>query len=182
MNTTPSFSEQLAGLLTEQRNPVSTNIDIQPTDSILRIINSEDKIVALAVEKEIPYIAEAVDIIVEGFQKGGRLVYVGAGTSGRLGVVDASECPPTFGTPPEMVVGMIAGGEAAMFKSQEGAEDNPQQAARDIDAQAVGDIDVVCGIAASRRTPYVVAVSGRKREGQRQFMLQRIHGQNLIWM
>lgn len=158
------FSRQLALLSTEQRNPVSKRIDIQSTDSILRIINSEDKLVALAVEKEIPYIAEAVDIIVNSFRNGGRLVYVGAGTSGRLGVVDASECPPTFGTPPEMVKGLMAGGRAAMFKSQEGAEDNPEQAAKDIDAEGVGSLDVVCGIAASRRTPYVVAAVKRARE------------------
>ncbi len=158
------FSEQLAMLLTEQRNPVSQEIDLQTTDSILRIINSEDTRVALAVEKEIPYIAQAVDIIVDTFRKGGRLLYFGAGTSGRLGVVDAAECPPTFGTPPEMVVGLIAGGEAAMFKAQEGAEDSPENARRDIDAQNVSAKDVVCGIAASRRTPYVVAAVARARE------------------
>ena len=158
------FSDQLAMLLTEQRNPVSQEIDLQTTDSILRIINSEDTRVALAVEKEIPYIAQAVDIIVDTFRKGGRLLYFGAGTSGRLGVVDAAECPPTFGTPPEMVVGLIAGGEAAMFKAQEGAEDSPENARRDIDAQNVSAKDVVCGIAASRRTPYVVAAVARARE------------------
>ncbi len=158
------FSRQLAKLSTEQRNPVSKGIDIQSTDSILRLINSEDKLVALAVEKEIPYIAQAVDIIVSSFRAGGRLLYVGAGTSGRLGVVDASECPPTFGTPPEMVKALMAGGQAAMFKSQEGAEDNPEQAAKDIDAEGIGPADVVCGIAASRRTPYVVAAVKRARE------------------
>ena len=158
------FSELLAMLLTEQRNPVSQEIDLQTTDSILRIINSEDTRVALAVEKEIPYIAQAVDIIVDTFRKGGRLLYFGAGTSGRLGVVDAAECPPTFGTPPEMVVGLIAGDEAAMFKAQEGAEDSPENARRDIDAQNVSAKDVVCGIAASRRTPYVVAAVARARE------------------
>ena len=163
---TPSlnFSQQLARLSTEQRNPVSKMIDVQSTDSILRIINSEDKFVALAVEKEIPYIAQAVDIIVHSFRNGGRLLYVGAGTSGRLGVVDASECPPTFGSPPEMVKGMMAGGQAAMFKSQEGAEDNREQAAKDIDREGVGPADVVCGIAASRRTPYVVAAVKKARE------------------
>ncbi len=158
------FSQQLARLSTEQRNPVSKMIDSQSTDSILRTINAEDKFVAFAVEKEIPYIAQAVEIIVHSFRNGGRLVYVGAGTSGRLGVVDASECPPTFGTPPEMVKGLMAGGQAAMFKSQEGAEDNPEQASKDIDAEGVGSSDVVCGIAASRRTPYVVAAVKRARE------------------
>lgn len=164
MTSLSDFSQQLAGLLTEQRNPVSKRIDEQSTDSILRLINSEDKLVALAVEKEIPYIAQAVDIIVSSFRNEGRLIYVGAGTSGRLGVVDASECPPTFGTPPEMVKGLMAGGQVAMFKSQEGAEDDPQQAAKDIDAEGVGSADVVCGIAASRRTPYVVAAVRRARE------------------
>ena len=158
------FSQRLARLSTEQRNPASKRIDIESTLSILRIINSDDKFVASAVEKEIPYIAQAVDIIVASFREGGRLIYVGAGTSGRLGVVDASECPPTFGTPPEMVKGLMAGGQAAMFKSQEGAEDNPEQAAKDIDAEGVGSADVVCGIAASRRTPYVVAAVKRARE------------------
>ncbi|MBI5471527.1 MAG: N-acetylmuramic acid 6-phosphate etherase [Ignavibacteriae bacterium] len=158
------FSDQLAALLTEKRNPESREIDLQSTDAILRIINSEDKRVALAVENEIPYIAQAVDIIVEAFRQGGRLLYFGAGTSGRIGVVDAAECPPTFGTPPEMVAGFIAGGLAAMFKAQEGAEDNPEQARRDVDAQKVSTTDVVCGIAASRRTPYVVAAVARARE------------------
>jgi N-acetylmuramic acid 6-phosphate etherase len=158
------FSDQLAALLTEQRNVVSREIDLQSTDQILRIINSEDKLVALAVEKEIPYIAQAVDIIVECFKKGGRLLYFGAGTSGRIGVVDASECPPTFGTPYGMVEGMIAGGEKAMFKAQEGAEDNREQGGRDVDAKQVDAKDVVCGIAASRRTPYVVAAVARAKE------------------
>jgi N-acetylmuramic acid 6-phosphate etherase len=158
------FSDQLAALLTEQRNVVSREIDLQSTDQILRIINSEDKLVALAVEKEIPYIAQAVDIIVECFKKGGRLLYFGAGTSGRIGVVDASECPPTFGTPYGMVEGMIAGGEKAMFMAQEGAEDNREQGGRDVDAKQVDAKDVVCGIAASRRTPYVVAAVARAKE------------------
>lgn len=157
------FSKQLASLLTEQRNPVSREIDLQSTDAILRIINSQDKLVALAVEKEIPYIARAVDIIVESFKKGGRLIYVGAGTSGRLGVVDASECPPTFGVPHGMVIGLIAGGEAAMFKAQEGAEDDTEQPAKDLDTLGVNANDVVCGIAASRRTPYVVAAVAHAR-------------------
>lgn len=157
MQSSEEFSNQLAQLLTEQRNPVSREIDLQSTDSILRIINSEDKRVAHAVEKEIPYIAGAVDIIVECFKKGGRLIYVGAGTSGRLGVVDASECPPTFGVPHGMVIGMIAGGDTAMFKAQEGAEDNTEHPAVDLNRLGVNSKDVVCGIAASRRTPYVVA-------------------------
>ncbi|MER3523357.1 MAG: N-acetylmuramic acid 6-phosphate etherase [Ignavibacteria bacterium] len=158
-----SLATELASLLTEQRNPRSREIDLQTTDGILRIINSEDKLVPLAVEKEIPYIAQAVDIIVESFRKGGRLLYFGAGTSGRLGILDAAECPPTFGVPPEMVVGVIAGGPAAVFKSQEGAEDNTAQAERDLLAQNVTPNDVVCGLAASKRTPYVVAVVKKAR-------------------
>ena len=158
------LSESLARLLTEQRNPVSMNMDRLSTEEILRLINSQDKLVPLAVEREIPYIMRAVEMIVESFRKGGRLLYFGAGTSGRLGVVDASECPPTFGTDPKIVVGVIAGGHPAMFKSQEGAEDNPAQARKDVDAHGVTAIDTVCGIAASRRTPYVVAAVTRARE------------------
>jgi len=105
-----------------------------------------------------------VDLLVHSFRNGGRLLYFGAGTSGRLGVVDASECPPTFGTDPSLVVGVMAGGNAAMFKSQEGAEDNPAQARRDVDAHKVTSVDTVCGIAASRRTPYVVAAVTRAKE------------------
>lgn len=158
------LSESLAKLLTEQRNPASMTMDRMGTEEILRLINAQDTLVPLAVEKEIPYITRAADLIVEAFRKGGRLFYFGAGTSGRLGVVDASECPPTFGTDPRLVVGVIAGGRAAMFQSQEGAEDNPAQARRDVDAHGVNAGDVVCGIAASRRTPYVVAAVTRARE------------------
>jgi N-acetylmuramic acid 6-phosphate etherase len=158
------FSDSLAKLLTEQRNPASTELDTLSTTEILALINSQDKLVALAVEHEIPYIASAVEIIVDAFRKGGRLIYVGAGTSGRLGVVDASECPPTFGSEPGMVRGLIAGGDAAMFQSQEGAEDNEAQAVVDIDKLGVTVSDVVCGIAASRRTPYVVRAVARARE------------------
>jgi N-acetylmuramic acid 6-phosphate etherase len=158
------FSDQLAALLTEQRNPASMELDTLSTYSALALLNSQDKLVPIAVEKEIPYIAQAVEIVVAALRKGGRLIYVGAGTSGRLGVVDASECPPTFGTDPEMVRGIIAGGNAAMFRSQEGAEDNDDQAVEDIDALDVSAADVVCGIAASRRTPYVVRAVARARE------------------
>jgi N-acetylmuramic acid 6-phosphate etherase len=157
MSSSEQFSQQLAKLLTEQRNSRSTQLDTLSTEGILRLINSEDKLVPLAVEREIPYIAAAVELIVQSLKQGGRLLYFGAGTSGRLGVVDASECPPTFGTDPAVVVGVIAGGRAAMFQSQEGAEDNEEQARRDVDAHEVNSRDTVCGIAASRRTPYVVA-------------------------
>lgn len=132
------------------------NIDCAPIDEVLSLINSEDHLVAPAVREELPYIAEAVRIIVDAFEKGGRLFYIGAGTSGRLGIVDASECPPTFGTPPDMVQGLIAGGPDAVFKSQEGAEDDPQNGVRALQDAGVVAADVICGIAASSRTPYVV--------------------------
>src|SRR5579871_3597624 len=115
----------LEKLLTEQQNPASASIDALPTAEILRIINAEDQRVAAAVEREISSIARAVDAIVEAFRRGGRLFYIGAGTSGRLGVLDASECPPTFRTDPEMVQGIIAGGQDALWRSVEGAEDDP---------------------------------------------------------
>ncbi len=140
------------------------DIDARSTTDILTIINSEDKKVALAVETQIPFIASAVELVVNSFLNGGRLIYVGAGTSGRVGVVDASECPPTFGVPFDMVQGMIAGGEGAMFKAVEGAEDKPEVGASDIDARSVGPNDVVCGIAASMRTPYVIGAVRRAKE------------------
>ena len=158
--------EELSKISTEQRNPDSLNIDKQSIEEILTIINNEDKKIAFAVEKEIPYITKAVEKVVEAFKNGGRLLYFGAGTSGRLGVVDASECPPTFGAPYDMVIGQIAGGEAAMFRAQEGAEDSEEKGADDVAALKVSSIDVVCGIAASRRTPYVIgAVKKAKQIG-----------------
>lgn len=160
----PDLAATLGKLLTEQRNPRTMDLDSLSVEEILRRINAEDKLVPLAVEREIPYIARGVELIVRSFRNGGRLLYFGAGTSGRLGVVDASECPPTFGTDPGMVVGIIAGGHAAMFQSQEGAEDDTEQARKDVDAQNAGPADTVCGIAASRRTPYVVAAVARARE------------------
>ncbi len=159
-----TLADALAKLLTEQRNPVTMDLDRLSTEGVLRLINAQDKLVPLAVEREIPYIAQAVELVVASLRGGGRLIYVGAGTSGRLGVVDASECPPTFGTDPAMVLGVMAGGPAAMFRSQEGAEDDPQQAAKDMDALGVSGKDTVCGIAASRRTPYVVGAVARARE------------------
>jgi N-acetylmuramic acid 6-phosphate etherase len=158
--------EEISKLTTEQRNPRSMDIDAKSTEEILKIINEEDKLVPYAVEKELPYIAQAVDIIVSALKQGGRLLYFGAGTSGRLGVVDASECPPTFGTPFGMIEGFIAGGKDAMFRAQEGAEDKEENGARDVIAADVNSKDVVCGIAASRRTPYVVgAVKKAKKLG-----------------
>ncbi|MCX6132473.1 MAG: N-acetylmuramic acid 6-phosphate etherase [Ignavibacteriales bacterium] len=156
--------EQLTRLSTEQRNPASMDIDALSIEDALRIINSEDKKVALAVEVELPYIAKAVELVVRAFKNGGRLLYAGAGTSGRLGVLDAVECPPTYGVPFEMVQGMIAGGEKAMFRAQEGAEDKEENGARDIDERKVGERDVVCGIAASLRTPYVIGAVKRAKQ------------------
>lgn len=155
--------EELGTLTTEKRNPASMEIDAAGTVDILRIINSEDKKVAFAVEHEIPYIARAVEVVAESFSRGGRLFYVGAGTSGRIGVQDAVECPPTFGTGPDLIQGLIAGGRPAMFKAQEGAEDKESNGASDIMAHGVGERDVVCGIAASRRTPYVVGAVKKAR-------------------
>jgi N-acetylmuramic acid 6-phosphate etherase len=158
--------EEISRLSTEQRNPRSMEIDAKTTIEILRIINEEDKLVPYAVEKELPYIEKAVDLIVNALKHGGRLLYFGAGTSGRLGVVDASECPPTFGTPYGMIEGYIAGGKEAMFRAQEGAEDKEENGAKEVSAANVTSKDVVCGIAASRRTPYVVgAVKKAKQLG-----------------
>lgn len=156
--------DALAKLMTEQRNPSSMDLDTRSTEGILRLINAEDKLVPLAVEHEIPYIAEAVDIVVHALKNGGRLIYVGAGTSGRLGILDAAECPPTFGTEPGLIRGVIAGGQAAVFRSQEGAEDDIEKGRHDMDAQEITPRDVVCGIAASRRTPFVLAAVARARE------------------
>jgi N-acetylmuramic acid 6-phosphate etherase len=147
---------ELKDLATEQRNPASEGLDALDTSGILKVINQEDHRVPEAVGTQLPYITQAVDLIVEAFRKGGRLIYVGAGTSGRLGILDASECPPTYGTPPEMVQGLIAGGMEAVFRSQEGAEDRKEDGERDLRAIDLSPNDIVCGIAASRRTPYVV--------------------------
>lgn len=147
---------QLQSLATEQRNPHSMRIDTASVREILDVINTEDHLVPIAVRREIPYIEEAVTLVVEAFQQGGRLFYAGAGTSGRLGILDASECPPTFGTPHEMVQGLIAGGRDAVFKAQEGAEDLEENGVRAVQEAGVEPPDVVCGIAASRRTPFVV--------------------------
>jgi len=156
----------LEKLLTEQTNPASASIDTLSTESVLRIMNAEDRQVAEAVEREIPAIARAVDAIVTAFERGGRLFYLGAGTSGRLGVLDASECPPTFNVPPEMVQGIIAGGEAALSQATETTEDDPATGARDLEIRGFTASDVLVGIAASGRTPYVLgAVEKARRMG-----------------
>jgi len=148
---------QLQSLTTEKRNKRSRKIDLISIDQILKVINLEDRIVSNAVKREISSIKKAVGLVVKSLKMGGRLIYVGAGTSGRLGILDAAECPPTFGTDPSMVQGIIAGGRRAVFKSQEGAEDRAEDGVRDVKLKKVGENDVVCGIAASLRTPYVVA-------------------------
>ncbi len=142
--------------LTEERNPLTRDIDTLSTLDMLTLINAEDQKVALAVREELPNIAAAVDAITARMQSGGRLIYIGAGTSGRLGVLDASECPPTFGTPPELVVGLIAGGLAALTDAVEGAEDDQEGGAAEIMGLDVNENDCVIGIAASGRTPYVI--------------------------
>ncbi len=146
----------LQKISTERRNPASAHIDELSTLDMVKIVNDEDKKVALAVEKILPEIAKAVDIITDRLSKGGRLFYLGAGTSGRLGILDASECPPTYGVEPELVQGVIAGGIPAIFKAQEGAEDNPDLAKEDLAERGFGKGDVLVGIAASGRTPYVI--------------------------
>jgi N-acetylmuramic acid 6-phosphate etherase len=148
--------QTLSTLITEQRNPNSMHVDSLSALEIVQLMNEEDKQVPLAIEKCLPQIAQAVECIVAAFQQGGRLVYIGAGTSGRLGVLDASECPPTFGVSPEMVKGIIAGGERALRHPIEGAEDSKAQAVVDLQTIQFSSKDVLVGIAASGRTPYVV--------------------------
>ena len=148
--------QTLSTLITEQRNPNSMHVDSLSALEIVQLMNEEDKQVPLAIEKCLPQIAQAVERIVAAFQQGGRLVYIGAGTSGRLGVLDASECPPTFGVSPEMVKGIIAGGERALRHPIEGAEDSKTQAVVDLQTIHFSSQDVLVGIAASGRTPYVI--------------------------
>lgn len=160
--------DELSGLVTEAVNPLTKNIDRLSTASILRLINREDGGVAGAVKREIKYIANAVDMAVEAFRSGGRLIYVGAGTSGRLGVLDAAECPPTFGTDPELVRGIIAGGNRSLIRSKEGVEDDIDAAVNEIRRHKIARRDVVIGITASRRTPYVLeALREAKRRNAR---------------
>jgi N-acetylmuramic acid 6-phosphate etherase len=156
----------LENLLTEQANPASEGIDALPAERILEIINAEDRQVADAVAREIPAIARAVDAIAHAIRAGGRLFYIGAGTSGRLGVLDAAECPPTFGVDEELVQGIIAGGEPALAHPTESTEDDPAIGARDLLERGFTARDVLVGIAASGRTPYVLgAVAEARRAG-----------------
>ena len=155
---------KLEQLLTEQANPASASIDSLPTEAMLSIINAEDRRIADSVEQEIPRIALAVDGIVAAMRKGGRLFYIGAGTSGRLGVLDAAECPPTFSIPYELVQGIIAGGEGALSKATEATEDDPAIGERDLIERGFTAADVLVGIAASGRTPYVLGAIRKARE------------------
>ncbi|HLN60178.1 MAG TPA: N-acetylmuramic acid 6-phosphate etherase [Symbiobacteriaceae bacterium] len=155
----------LSKLVTESRLQESLQIDQVDTETMVRIINDQDQLVALAVQKELPNIARAIDLIADRLRQGGRLFYVGAGTSGRLGVLDASEIPPTYGASSDLVQGVIAGGWKAVFETQEGAEDSEELGARDLGARAMAH-DAVVGIAASGRTPYTVAaLQEAKRRG-----------------
>ncbi|HEV2710474.1 MAG TPA: N-acetylmuramic acid 6-phosphate etherase [Edaphobacter sp.] len=154
----------LAALATEARNPASERIDRLSTMEMLRLINEEDAKVAAAVAAELPHIANAVDAIANRFEQGGRLFYIGAGTSGRLGVLDASECPPTFSVPQSLFQGIIAGGDGALRNSSEASEDSPEQGAADLVARAFNPHDALIGIAASGRTPYVLGALGHARK------------------
>jgi N-acetylmuramic acid 6-phosphate etherase len=149
--------EELQALTTERRNPRTREIDLCSTRGILELMNAEDRTVADAVERVIPSVARAVDLVVSSFKRNGRLIYAGAGTSGRLGVLDAAECPPTFGVEPGTVVGIIAGGRDTVFLSREGVEDDEGAAVEDVKTNRVSALDTVVGITASRRTPYVIS-------------------------
>lgn len=148
--------QELADLVTEKTNSRTRHIDRLNSRQILSLINHEDTRVAEAVAREIPYIAQAVELVVERIKMGGRLFYIGAGTSGRLGVLDAAECPPTFGTDPKMIVGIIAGGRRSLIRSREGVEDDLTAARKDIARHRIGPRDIVVGISASKRTPYTL--------------------------
>ena len=151
-----NFPETLSALPTEAANAATSKLSQLPTLEALQLINDEDQKVAVAVREVLPQVAATIDAIAPRMAQGGRLFYIGAGTSGRLGVVDASECPPTFGVAPELVQGIIAGGPDAVFRSREGAEDSPEGGARDLDNAGVSAKDCVVGLAASGRTPYVL--------------------------
>jgi N-acetylmuramic acid 6-phosphate etherase len=157
MSSSTARRTQTERRLTELRNPASRNLDRMTAMEIVRLMNREDRKVAAAVGRELPAIARAIDAIVARMEKGGRLVYVGAGSSGRIAVLDASECPPTFGTSPERVQALIAGGRKAITQAVEGAEDNKPNAVRDLKKIELTQNDTVVGIAASGTTPYVVA-------------------------
>lgn len=156
--------ENLEKLTTESINENTGNIDSVSTIDMLRLINEEDKKVPYAIEKELDSVAKAVEVTAERLSRGGRLIYIGAGTSGRIGILDASECPPTFGVSSEMVQGIIAGGNTAIFKAVEGAEDDGELGRKDLIERGLNESDVVCGIAASGRTPYVLGAMKYAKE------------------
>lgn len=160
------MSENLQELQTEMRNQASERLDQMSALETVTLMNEEDQKVALAVKAALGDVAKAVEVIAAALQRGGRLLYFGAGTSGRLGVLDASECPPTFGTPPGMVQGVIAGGPAALVEAIEGAEDSMELGREDVQRIGVTRQDVVVGIAASGRTPYVIGVLEEARHRQ----------------
>jgi len=156
--------EEFARLATEQRNPRTRDLDTRDVPGILELIAAEDRTVPDAVARELPHVARLVELVVASLRAGGRLLYVGAGTSGRLGVLDAAECPPTFGSDPETVQGLVAGGYGALVRAVEGAEDGAAEGERAMDERGVGPRDTVVGLAASRRTPFVVGALARARE------------------
>ncbi len=172
MSDKQALYNQLKKLETEQRNPETMHIDLADPLEIVRLMNEQDKLVAEFVSTRKEQIAQAVTYAHEALARGGRLIYTGAGTSGRLGVLDAAECPPTFGTRPDQVIGLIAGGREAMFVAQEGSEDLPENGEKDIAQLNVNKKDVVCGLAASGRTPYVLgSLDEAKRRGARTIMV-----------
>jgi len=159
----PPVFDEIAQLPTESINPRTVDLDTASIREILTMINREDRLVAPRVGRVLDRIASAVEVVVDAIRKGGRIFYVGAGTSGRLGVIDAAECPPTFGTPPHLFQGIIAGGRSAVFRAKEGAEDRVSEARRMLTRKRVGKCDVVIGLAACRRTPFVVAALEKAR-------------------
>ncbi|MBC8043563.1 MAG: N-acetylmuramic acid 6-phosphate etherase [Rhizobacter sp.] len=163
---------ELSSLLTEQVNPATAKIDTVSSLEIARLMNHEDKKVATAVEDELPQIAAAIDLVAAAFKRGGRLIYIGAGTSGRLGILDASECPPTFGVSRSQVQGIIAGGKKAVFRSVEGAEDDVEAGVAALKKISFSKRDVLCGISASKRTPFVLgAIDFARRLGAKTVFL-----------
>jgi N-acetylmuramic acid 6-phosphate etherase len=175
MHDSDDIFEEIKDLLTEQRNPRTTDVDRRSIPEILEIINREDAVVAEVVRKAIPRVAEAVSLFEKTLRGGGRVFYVGAGTSGRLGVLDAAELPPTFGTDPELVQGIIAGGYGALVRAKEGAEDRADRVVTDLEERALGSRDMVIGLTACRRTPYVLsALEYARRVGARTVFISAI--------
>lgn len=175
------YTTEFTRQVTEERNSSTMDLDVLNTQELVERVQAEDLIVAQKVKEVVPDIARAVDIIVEKLQKGGRLVYFGAGTSGRLGVLDAAECPPTFGVRPEQVIAFIAGGKEAMFQAFEGAEDLVELGAKDAESAKIGPDDAVVGITASARTPYVVgALQKAKEMGASTIAIINCHNEKLL--